>query len=313
MKKYQLALVIAAAFAVAIVLAVALPKSKKGGLPAGVKGGKGKPAAEETVFRVTTAVAVKGDLYSYIEANGDVEADNTVDVYPDISGKLARMNVHLGSKVKKGETLAYVDPSKAGANYSLSPIVAPISGTVTSLPQKVGATVTTGTVVGKIGDIENLQVTTQIAERYVAVLKNGLPAVITFEAYPGVEFHAKVFRVSPLVDSTSRTKEIFLSFDAEDSRINVGMYAGIKLYTTLSKGCVTVPEDSIVTLYDKDYVYVMNADSTVTKREITKGVTVDGVSEIRKGLSVGERVALEGVTVLSDGVKVRDIKGGEAK
>jgi len=235
-------------------------------------------------------------------------------VYPDISGKLVRVNAHLGSSVRKGDRIAAVDPSKPGSSYALSPVYAPISGTVTSMPEKIGATVSTGTVIAVIGDISNLQVAAKIPEREIAVIKTGFHAIVNFEAYPGVEFPATIFRVSPLVDSVSRTKEIFLSFDDEDSRINAGMFAKIKLYTTVARGAVTVPEDAVVLNYDKQYVYVVNDDSTVSKREVKRGVTVDGVSQILSGLDSGERVALQGVTVLSDGAKIKDIgaSGGNA-
>ena len=302
-------LILIAVFAVLIALVAFIPKSNKQG-----PGQPGKGNAQESVFRITSVVAEKNDLHSYLEINGDVEADNTVEVYPDISGKLVRLNAHLGSNVQKGDRIAAVDPSKPGASYALNPVYAPISGTVTSMPEKVGSTVSTGTVVAVIGDISNLQVTAKIPEREIAVLKVGLRAIVSFEAYPGIEFPATIFRVSPLVDSVSRTKEIFLSFDDEDSRINAGMFAKIKLYTTVARGAVTVPEDAVVQNYDKYYVYAVNDDSTVSKREIKRGVTVDGVSQILSGLNAGERVAMQGVTVLSDGAKVKDIgaSGGKA-
>ena len=295
-------LILIAVFVVLIALVAFIPKSNKQG-----PGQPGKGNTQETVFRITSVVAEKGDLHSYLEINGDVEADNTVEVYPDISGKLVRINAHLGSNVRKGDRIAAVDPSKPGSSYALSQVYAPISGTVTSMPEKVGATVSTGTVIAVIGDISNLQVSAKIPEREIAVLKAGLRAIVSFEAYPGIEFPATIFRVSPLVDSISRTKEVFLSFDDEDSRINAGMFAKIKLYTTVARGAVTVPEDVIVQNYDKYYVYAVNDDSTVSKREIKRGVTVDGFSQVLSGLNEGERVALQGVTVLSDGAKIRDI------
>lgn len=292
-------LILTAAFALVVVLLVALPKGNKGGRNVGDDG--------TTAFRITTITAKKTDMTDYLEMNGDVEADSTVSAYPDISGKLVRLHVELGSTVKKGDLIAEIDPSKPGERYALSPVYAPIRGTVTSTPQKPGATISTGTAVAVIGDIDRLQVVAKVSERDVAVLKKGLRAVITFEAYPGVDFPATVFRVSPLVDSTSRTKEIFLSFDKADARINSGMFARVKLYTTLHRDCVTVPEDAIAQNYEKYYVYVLNGDGTVSKREITRGITVDGMSQVTSGLEVGETIAYQGITVLSDGVKVRDV------
>lgn len=297
-------LILTAAFAAIVALLVALPKGNKGGRP-----GAGP---EETAFRITSVEAKTADMTAYLEMNGDVEADNTVAAYPDIAGKLARLHVALGSAVKKGDLIAEIDPSKPGERYALSPVYAPIRGTVTSTPQKPGATVTTGTAIAEIGDIERLQVVAKVSERDVAVLKKGLKAVVTFEAYPGAEFGATVFRVSPLVDSTSRTKEIYLAFDKPDARINSGMFAKVKLYTTLYKDSVTVPEDAIVQNYEKTYVYVVSGDSTVSKREVQRGVTVDGISQVVAGLESGEVVAYQGVTVLSDGAKIKDVGRKEA-
>lgn len=302
MKRNKLILI--GAFAALIALAVFLPKGNKSGAGSD---GKGKDGAAQTTFRITTVVAEKKDLRSYLEVNGDVEADNSVEVYPDIAGKLARLSAHLGSTVKKGEQIAAVDPSKPGASYALSPIYAPISGTVTSMPHKLGTTVSTGTVIAVIGDITNLQVVAKISEREIAVLKTGLKAVVTFEAYPGLEFPATVFRVSPLVDSTSRTKEIYLSFDDDDPRINTGMFAKIKLFTSVARGAVTLPEDALVQNYDQYFAYVVGEDSTVSKREVKKGSDVDGVVELLSGIKEGDRVAYQGVSVLSDGAKVKDI------
>lgn len=299
-------LIVAGAFVALIAIVILIPKSGNSG-----PGGPALAAnTSDTVYRITTAVAEKQDLRSYLEINGDVEADNTVGVFPDIAGKLVRVRANLGTKVNKGDVIAEIDPSKPGASYAVSPVYAPISGTITSMPETIGATVSTGTVIAIIGDIGNLQVTAKISERDVAVLKNGLAAIVTFESYPGIEFNASIFRVSPVVDSTSRTKEIFLSFASEDNRINAGMFAKIKLYTTVSKNSITVPEDAIVTIYDKEYVYVVN-DASVTKREVAKGVTVDGVTQVLSGLAAGERVALEGVASLADGAKIKYIGGNQ--
>ncbi len=302
-KKYFLLIV---AFVAAVVVVALLPKSSKKAGAAGGWGGK-SGGQTSTVFRVTSVLSERKSLQSYLEVNGDVEAEDTVDVYPDISGKLVSQSAHLGSKVSKGEVIAQIDPSTPGATYALSPVYAPISGTITSIPQSVGATVSTSTSVAIIGDIGKLQVSVKIPERDIASLKVGLKANVSFEAYPGVTFSATVFRVSPLVDSTSRTKEVYLAFDKEDDRINAGMFAKVKLFTTVTSNAVTVPDEAIVTNYDKQYVYVVNDDSTVTRAEVVKGVTVDGVTQLLSGLDEGKRIAFEGVSVLSDGVSVKDI------
>ena len=57
----------------------------------------------------------KSDLRKFIELNGNVRPEKSMSVYPVVSGKIAGSAVHLGSKVKKGDVIAYVDPSVPGS------------------------------------------------------------------------------------------------------------------------------------------------------------------------------------------------------
>jgi len=271
----------------------------------------GKPVMDksitESIFTVKTDIVKKIDLQSYIEINGDVEANTRIDVYPDIGGKLSHLYVNLGSVVKKGQLVADVDPSKPGSIYTLSPVYAPISGTITSLPIRAGTTVTTSSTIVIISSINDLQINARIPERYVSVLKIGLNAEVTLEAYPGNKFSAKISHVSPVVDSISRTKQIYLVFDEYDNRINAGMFAKIKLNTVRYENRLTIPEESIVTNYSENYVFVLEDNMTVSKRIIEKGITVDGITEIASGIKNGEKIVVQGMRMLSNGSKVRDI------
>ena len=211
-------------------------------------------APSERVSTVRTQIAATATLHDYINTNGDIEAVNSVSVYPDIGGKIVSTNVTLGSPVRRGDVIARVDPSEPGSNYALSPVLAPINGSIIKTPLKVGTKVTTSSTITTIGDIANLQITAKIPERYVASLRTGLKAEISLEAYPGVVFAATVTHVSPVLDVNARTKEIVLTFDENDSRINAGMFGKVKLYTRDYGGAVALPSDAVVTKGDKPYL-----------------------------------------------------------
>ena len=264
-------------------------------------------APSQTVSTVRTQVAEVVTLHDYINTNGDIEAVNSVTVYPDIGGKIVSTNVTLGSPVRRGDVIARVDPSEPGSSYTLSPVLAPINGSIIKTPLKVGTKVTTSSAVTTIGDIASLQITAKIPERYVASLRTGLKAEISLEAYPDAVFAATVTHVSPVLDVNARTKEIVLTFDENDTRINAGMFGKVKLYTLDYEGAVALPSDAVVTKGDKPYLYVVKSDDTVEQREITLGQSVDGTVQVLSGIEEGERVVVEGGQVLSNGAKVRDI------
>ncbi|MBD5439239.1 MAG: efflux RND transporter periplasmic adaptor subunit [Treponema sp.] len=263
--------------------------------------------AGNTEFSVITKIVREETLHGFISANGEIESQNSVSVFPDTSGKVISTEVMLGSTVRRGQVIAYIDPSRPGERFNSSPVYAPISGSIITVPVKNGTTVSTTSAITQIGDISNLQITADIPERYVSFLRNGLKAHVSVEAYPDVVFDATVTRVSPVVDSISRTKQIILHFDSRDSRINAGMFAKLILFTMDYSGAVTMPAQSLVTYNDKFFAYVVKDDSTVERREVTLGENVGGTVQIISGLKEGERVVIQGQTSLSDGAKIRDI------
>ncbi|MBP3771874.1 MAG: efflux RND transporter periplasmic adaptor subunit [Treponema sp.] len=311
MRKSHIVMACAAAAMVAVVAYVAI--SKKSGGNAGMGKGRGRGSGN-TVFTVKTETVQKETLHGYVIANGEIESQNSVNVFPDVSGKIMETNVMLGSSVRRGDVIAYVDPNSPGQYYKKSPVYAPINGSIISTPLKNGTTVSTSTVIAIVGDIANLQVSADIPERYVAVLKPGLKAEVSVEAYPGVVFNATVTRVSPVVDTTSRTKEVILHFDERDSRVNAGMFGKIKLYTQDYAGEVTMPADALVSLNDEYYAYVVKeGGDTVERRKVKTGQSVDGRIQILEGVNEGEKVVIQGQTSLNDGSKIRDITNGTTK
>lgn len=308
-KNFKTLIIISSVILVTLLAIVIINKTKT--TSSAMPGGFGKKDKSKTVITVKSTEAIISTLEDYVITNGEVESQSAIEVFPSMSGKITSINVMLGSHVNKGDIIAKVDPSEPGTKFSLSPVEAPISGSIVSSPSKVGTKVSTTTAITMIGDIENLQISALIPERYVAELKPGLKAEITLEAYPGYIFNASVSRVSPVVDAATRTKEIILNFDKKDSRINVGMFAKVKLYTSKYSNEIVIPKDSVVSNNDNSYIFVINDNSTVSKRSVKTGKTVDNFIQITDNLVKGERVVTEGILSLSDEATVNDISKQE--
>jgi multidrug efflux pump subunit AcrA (membrane-fusion protein) len=290
------------------------------GGPGGLGGGFGGPprpgSSQDTLFSVRTdEVAVK-TIQAYIEVNGNIVSEHQVAVVPDAAGKLVSMRVDLGSTVRKGEVIAEVDPSRPGTSYSLSPVYAPITGMVVTPPITVGSTVSTAQTIMTISGNDSLEIEALIPEREIGQLQAGLGAAISLEAFPGELFNASVYRVSPVVDPNSRTKKIVLRFAKSDQRINSGMFARIKLNTRTYSNVITIPVEAVVENREITGVYVLEDTDLVESigrvsfREVVPGVSVDGVTEIKAGLSVGEQVVIQGQQFLTDGASVRIVNRG---
>lgn len=314
MKKNRVNILI---FATAVLLSIFSSCSKENSEASSRSGRSGR------VFAVVTEEIKHQTLSAYININGEVTAKTNVEVYPDIAGKVTHLSVEIGYNVKKDDIIAYVDPSKPGAAYSLSPIKSPITGTVTEIISRPGTTVETNTPIVKVGDIQNLVVYTQIPEKDVGNLFKGLKASLELPAFPGKTFEAEVTRISPVLDPVSRSKEIELSFLETDPGINSGMFPKVKLYTTEYADIIAVPSDAIITRAEKNYIFVLNKNTqkkaqaspegkegqnTVRRIEVKTDISTGDKTIITEGLSLGDIIVVQGMDMLSDGARVNPIE-----
>jgi len=211
----------------------------------------------ETIFAVNSSKVVKGEINDYIQLNGDIKSKTEVDVYPDNTGKLAKLYVKIGQYVEKDEKIAEIDPSKPGLDYSLSPVKAPISGTIMDLPLQEGSTISIQSPIAKIGILSNIEITTTVSEKFISKMKNGLECIIKIEAYPDVQFTGYIAMLNPVVNPKTRMMEIKIYLNNRDPRIKPGMFSKIKIITERKNNIVKIPIDAIVKRYGEYFVFVI--------------------------------------------------------
>ena len=138
LRRSHIVLLVAVLVTVAVVGVVQVASKKKqgGGMP--MRGGRGS-----TTFSVKTMTLEKTTLHDYVSTNGEVESQSSIEVFPDMAGRVSSVEVQLGSPVRRGQVIAYVDPNEPGVRYVKNPVYAPISGSIVSTPLKVGTKVST--------------------------------------------------------------------------------------------------------------------------------------------------------------------------
>ena len=272
----------------------------------------------EIIYAVSLYKTAAGNLDEYLEFGGDVDSSSAVNAVPDQAGKVSRIMVSVGERVTKNQVIAYVDASRPGMNFSESPVRAPIAGRITSIPPVIGSTVSQAVTIARIARTDDLEIKVNVAERFISRIRQGQTAVVTFDAYPGVEFKAKVFEVSPVLDTSTRTMSIKLRIDPPDSRIKVGMYARVRLITDSVKNAIVIPNSAIVMRDGKPYVFVIaghkedDKNATVRLQPVKVGISVDNKTEIADGLSAEDEIVIKGQSLLNDGAQVNVISTTEA-
>ena len=257
---------------------------------------------QSSTIRVTPVSL--GTIEQSIIINGEIMARGQVKIFPNVGGRLVEGKA-IGDRVNRGDVIAMIDPSRPGEVYSRSPVISTVSGTILSAPFNVGDTVTVQSDVFIVGDISSLLVETFVPERFVASVKQGMRAVIWFDAIPGEKFNAEVTEVNPVLDPVTRTLRIRLRFLAPDPRIKAGMFATLSLVTSRKTDIPIIQRTSVINTYGSWIVFAVDEQNIARRREVTLGIESEDFIEVLDGVELGEKVVSAGQNFLSDGDSVR--------
>ena len=277
--------------------------------------GSQTPAAEAQVtqvFAVNIIPASKGQIRDYLSLSGDIIASSTVDAHSDAAGKVSKLFVNVGSRVRKDDPIAEIDPSRPGMEFVASVVKAPVSGTIVALPAQVGMTISQAVPLARIAGGTGLEIRLYVAERFISKIALNQSCEITLDAYPGEIFRGTITEISPTVDATSRTMEIRVGVSNAGSRLKAGMFAKVRVITQTKDNIVKIPVTAVVTRFGEQFVFIADSSNpsapVARKKTIVQGILIDGVMEITQGLSSGEEVVVRGQTLLDDGSRINIIE-----
>jgi membrane fusion protein, multidrug efflux system len=123
----------------------------------------------------------------------------------------------------------------------------------------------------------------------------------------------KVSAIDNQIDTTTGTVKVRAQFDNDDNKLFPNQFVNVRLLVKTVQNAVTVPTSAIQRGAPGTYVYVINADNTVSVRQVSTGAVDGSITAIDSGLSAGERVVTDGTDRLRDGMKVTVAgEGGQA-
>ena len=282
-------------------------------VPAARTGGTARTAGQTSAGR--TAVAVRagnvslGSVENSVSVSGDVLAARQVSIYPQTGGRITELRFRVGDNVRRGDIVAYIDPSRPGDVYSANPVISTITGTILNAPYSTGDTVGTSSAIYTAGDLSTIVVETFIPERFATAMRLGLSASAVFEALPGESFAMQVSEISPVLETASRTLRIRLQFNGTaDPRIRAGMFATVSLVTASRKNIPVIPRAALINTYGDWVVFTVDDQNIARRKVVNIGLESENSVEVLSGLSLGETVVNVGQNFLSDGELVRIVE-----
>ncbi len=196
----------------------------------------------------------------------------------------------------------------AALNLEFATIRSPITGRTGRLHVNVGDYVKAATSDPLVTVIQPhpIRVRFSIPERDVPVLQRYLKEHPQVEVMPSgaAPIEGNLVFVDNAVDPVSGTLLLKGEFPNPDGRLVPGQFVDVRLVLYVAPRAIVVPSQAVSTGQQGAYVYVVNADSTVTPRPVEVERTVDELTVVSSGLKAGEPVVTDGQLRLSPGAKV---------
>lgn len=181
----------------------------------------------------------------------------------------------------------------------------PINGVVTARNYDKGDMYSMAQPIFVVEQITPVKMLINLSESHFTQVHEGMEFNIEVDAYPDEIFKGKVNLIYPTVSSTTHTFVVEVISQNNDQRLRPGMFARV----TASFGVnhhIVVPDVAVVKQQGsgEHFIYVLNADNTVSYTKVELGRRLGNRYEIVSGINEGDRIVTEGQARLKNGVAV---------
>ncbi|EJW90661.1 multidrug resistance protein, AcrA/AcrE family [gut metagenome] len=204
-------------------------------------------------------------------------------------------------------------------------VISPADGVVGMIPYRVGSLVSASSAqaLTTVSNISQMYVYFSMTEKQLLGLtreQGGLQAAIqnmpavSLVLADGTQFSQTgvVSTVSGVIDSSTGSVQMRATFKNEGNILRSGGTGSI-LVPVHQKDAILVQQKATFDIQNKKFVYVLGPGNKVAAREITVLPQNDGSTYVvTSGLKVGERIVVDGVNQLKNGMQINPITLAQA-
>ncbi len=112
------------------------------------------------------------------------------------------------------------------------------------------------------------------------------------------------------IDTTTGTVRLRAIFDNAAGLLFPNQFVNARLLVDTVRGAVTIPNAGLQSGAPGNFVYLLNADDTVSVRPVKVGIADSNLTQITSGLNVGDKIVIDGADRLRDGMHVMVPRAG---
>lgn len=185
-------------------------------------------------------------------------------------------------------------------------LVAPFPGVVGLRNVSVGALVSPGDNITTLNDDSKMKLDFTVPAIYLRSLAVGLPITAQSPDLGEQLFHGKVYSIDNRIDEVTRAITVRALIDNPDHQLKQGMLMLVAL-AAAPREALVISESALVPLGRSNFVFVVDENAVLERRQIVIGERLAGAVEVLGGLSEGERLITHGLQKVRAGQQVKVI------
>jgi len=185
-------------------------------------------------------------------------------------------------------------------------IHSPFNGIVMAIGAREGERITPATELYMIADLTHVWVIVDLYEDDLPWVRQGDEVAMRVTGVPGRIFKGTVNYIYPYLEAKTRTIKLRLEFNNHDLVLKPEMFANVTISASKQFNAVVIPSEAIVRSGQHEQVFVQRDMGKFEPRQVTIGVTADGMVQIINGLTEGERVVTSGQFMIDSESKLKE-------
>lgn len=253
------------------------------------------PGTLDSGMTANAEISIGSETYASIESSTLEYANNKV-VKNTSGGKVKSVNIKKNEYVNAGDVLVVLENDSLQSNLSsvqlklknlqsqlaiqekkltYYTLTAPCNGTITSQDVALGDTVSAGSTLSVVSDMDTLEFSVSIDELDISDIKVGLEVTVTADAIADTAKNPLSGKVSEVsMEGTSSngvtTYPVTITLDKSD-KLKTGMNVNGEIFIASKDDVLRVPVEAIKTINEVTYVYVKGANSNQTSNKASNG------------------------------------------
>ncbi|GJL70208.1 MAG: RND transporter [Nitrospirales bacterium] len=145
-----------------------------------------------------------------------------------------------------------------------------------------------------VANLDRLQVEADVYERDISLVKPNQEATVTVPAYPDENFPAVIAVVGDVVDQETRTVKVRAWVNNAEHKLKPEMFAELHVEVSDSKHFLVIPEEAVLDIEGKQYVYVVDQEGHYATREVEVASVPPDKMRVLTGLLPTETIVVKG-------------------